>query len=122
MDLASWKTQLRKGAAELAVLAALVDRRRYGLEIHQRVTEVGGLELSEGSLYPLLHRLRRDGKLAAEWVEDEGASHPRKYYALTPAGRELLAAMTAEWWTFASGMERLLEARKEGDGGTNGRG
>ena len=109
MELTSWKTQLRKGATELAVLASLKDRPRYGLEIFELVTDDGALAISEGTLYPLLNRLRRDGKLNSEWVEDEGASHPRKYYSLTQEGSDLHAAMTAEWRRFAAGMNRLLE-------------
>ncbi len=114
MELSSWKTQLRKGAAELAVLAALADRPHYGLEIFDRIAASGVLAISKGTLYPLLNRLHREGKLGSEWVEDEGASHPRKYYSLTDEGLRMLSAMKAEWQEFTSGMDRLFDDRPSG--------
>lgn len=113
MKLASWKAQLRKGAAELAVLAVVRPGPRYGLDILSEVVAGGGLELSEGTIYPLLARLQREGKVTSEWVEEEGVSHPRKYYRLSPDGEETLAEMTAEWDRFARGMDRLLEGRRK---------
>src|SRR5215210_8489950 len=93
VELTAWKSQLRKGAAELAVLATLDREESYGLELLERLQAVGGLELSEGSIYPLLNRLQKDGKIQGRWVEDPDAAHPRKYYALTAEGRALLAEM-----------------------------
>jgi PadR family transcriptional regulator, regulatory protein PadR len=108
MDLNAWKTQLRKGAAELAVLATLDQQESYGLELLERLQAAGSLELSEGSIYPLLNRLQKDGKIRGRWVEDAEAAHPRKYYALTAAGRALLAEMLAEWAQFEEGMRQIL--------------
>ena len=108
MDLTAWKAQLRKGAAELAVLVALAKGESYGLALLEQINEAGGLELSEGSIYPLLNRLQTEGKIRAWWSQDEGASHPRKYYALTEEGRALKNAMLAEWAQFQSRMEQLL--------------
>ncbi len=108
MDLNAWKTQLRKGAAELAVLATLDQQESYGLELLERLQAAGSLELSEGSIYPLLNRLQKDGKIRGRWVEDPEAAHPRKYYALTAAGRALLAEMLAEWAQFEEGMRQIL--------------
>ncbi len=103
MDLNAWKAQLRKGAAELAVLAVL-DR-----------TETYGLDLSEGSIYPLLNRLQKEGKIRGRWVEDAEAAHPRKYYALTDDGRALLAGMLDEWGLFVAGMRHILGALSLGE-------
>jgi PadR family transcriptional regulator PadR len=108
MDLNAWKAQLRKGAAELAVLAVLDRKESYGLELLEGIHEVGGLELSEGSIYPLLSRLQKEGKIRGRWVEDPDATHPRKYYRLTAAGRALLTEMLAEWALFESGMRQLI--------------
>jgi len=117
VDLDSWKAQLRKGAAELAVLATLERGERYGLELLEQVRGAGGLELSEGSIYPLLNRLQKEGKIRGRWVEDADATHPRKYYALTAAGRALLADMLAEWAQFEAGMRQILgqEVEHESD-------
>jgi PadR family transcriptional regulator PadR len=108
MELSAWRAQLRKGAAELAVLATLGHREAYGLELLERIHAAGGLELSEGSIYPLLNRLQKEGKIRGRWVEDADATHPRKYYGLTDEGRALLAEMLTEWTEFASGMGQLL--------------
>lgn len=108
MDLAAWKAQIRKGAAELAVLAMLDRGECYGVELLEQIHGVGGLELSEGSIYPLLNRLQKDGKIRGRWVEDPGATHPRKYYRLTKDGSKLLAEMLAEWSRFESGMRSIL--------------
>ena len=117
MDLSGWKTQLRKGAAELAVLATLDRQESYGLELLDRLQAAGSLELSEGSIYPLLNRLQKEGKIRGRWVEDPEAAHPRKYYGLTPAGRALLAEMLAEWSQFEAGMRQILgeEVSREQD-------
>src|SRR5688572_14716681 len=104
MDLNAWKAQLRKGAAELAVLAVLDREETYGVDLLERIQTAGGLDLSGGSIYPLLNRLQQDGKIRGRWVEDEDASHPRKYYALTKTGRAVLAEMVTEWAQFEAGM------------------
>lgn len=108
MDLQSWKSQLRKGAAEFAVLALLESGERYGLEILDSVGSVGGLEISEGTIYPLLNRLQKDGKITSHWVEDPGASHPRKYYRLTSEGIALLGEMRIIWKEHTRAMARLI--------------
>ena len=107
MDLGSWKSQLWKGAAELVVLAAVAHKESYGLEILEAASRAG-LEISEGTIYPLLNRLQRDGKLTSRWVEEAGASHPRKYYLLTADGASLLARMRLEWTFFSTGIDGLL--------------
>ena len=109
MDITGWQAQLRKGAAELVVLAALQDGERYGLQILEAVGGAGGV-VSEGALYPLLNRLERDGKLAARWSLDGASAHPRKYYTLSPEGAETLAAMRAHWAEFRAAVTRLVEA------------
>lgn len=108
MDLATWRAQLRKGAAELAVLATLARGDTYGLELLEQIHAAGGLELAEGSIYPLLNRLQKEGKIRGRWVEDLDATHPRKYYGLTADGRALLAGMLAEWEQFEAGMRQLV--------------
>ncbi len=115
MDLNAWKAQLRKGAAELAVLAVLDRTETYGLDLLERIHAAGGLDLSEGSIYPLLNRLQKEGKIRGRWVEDAEAAHPRKYYALTDEGRALLAGMLAEWGLFEAGMRQILGALSLGE-------
>lgn len=112
-SLDRWETQLRKGGLSLAVLATLWDGRLYGLEILRRLESDAELLVSEGAIYPLLNRLRGEGLLESEWVEAD-AGHPRKYYALTLAGRARIKAMTEVWDGFARGLDGLLApVRKE---------
>jgi len=88
-------TQLRKGILELAVMRALYQERHYGYSLVRALTASGAVSLKEGTIYPILARLNRDGLVRSEWVEsDQGP--PRKYYALTPAGRQLFSDLGRE--------------------------
>ena len=112
-DIARWETQLRKGGLGLAALATLWSGRLYGLEILRRLEAEADLTVPEGTIYPLLNRMKSEGLVSSEWVESD-AGHPRKYYALTEPGRARLKAMSAGWKSFARGLDRLL-APLEGD-------
>jgi PadR family transcriptional regulator PadR len=103
-----WEAQLRKGAVEMAALASLWQGRLYGLEIIRFLENHSQLVLAEGTIYPILSRLKAEGLLTSEWVEAE-AGHPRKYYSLTDAGRRRLSQMAEAWTSFARGLSRLLE-------------
>jgi PadR family transcriptional regulator, regulatory protein PadR len=102
-----WEVQLRKGCLELAILASLWPGRLYGLEILRLLEQDSDLVITEGTVYPLLSRLKAEGLLDSEWVEAE-AGHPRKYYRLTPAGRRRVAAMGRIWSRFSASLNRLL--------------
>jgi PadR family transcriptional regulator PadR len=106
--LDNWLEQLRRGGLELAILLVLSTRRAYGLQIIRELEEGTDLVVTEGTVYPILGRLTRDGVLAAEW-ENEGSAHPRKYYGLTATGRARLADMVAHWDAFARKIDRLAE-------------
>ena len=100
-------TQLRRGVVEHCVLALMRERPRYGFDLVRELSEVGGLLTSEGTIYPLLSRLRRDGLVATTWQESD-AGPPRRYYALTDDGRASLAAFGSEWKRFRDGVDRVL--------------
>ena len=102
------EAQLRKGALEMAALASLWQGRLYGLEIIRFLENHSQLVLAEGTIYPILSRLKDEGMLTSEWVETE-AGHPRKYYSLTDAGRLRLRLMAEAWTSFSGGVSRLLE-------------
>ena len=88
-------TQLRKGILELAVMGVLYNERHYGYSLVRALTESGSISLKEGTIYPILARLDRDGLVRSEWVEsDQGP--PRKYYALTLSGRQLFDELSKE--------------------------
>ncbi len=101
-----WEAQLRKGALEMAILAALWRERLYGLEIIRFLESSSQLVLAEGTIYPILSRLKTEGLLTSEWVE--AAGHPRKYYALTESGQVRVQQMAAAWIDFSRGLERLV--------------
>ena len=102
-----WEAQLRKGTLEMAALASVWDRRLYGLEILRSLANDAQLALGEGTIYPILNRLKTEGLLTSEWVEAE-AGHPRKYYSLTEAGRVRLCSMAEAWVSFSRGLNCLL--------------
>jgi PadR family transcriptional regulator PadR len=104
-----WEVQLRKGCLELAILAALWGGKLYGLEILRRLEKDSGLLVSEGTVYPLLSRLKMLGLVRSEWVESD-AGHPRKYYSLTAAGRAHLRAEAKRWSAFSAAIGRALTA------------
>ena len=104
-----WEVQLRKGCLELAILASLWGGRLYGLELLRILENESDLVISEGTVYPLLSRLRSEDLLDAEWVEAD-LGHPRKYYRLTPAGRRRAVAMARIWSRFSAKLDGLLRA------------
>jgi PadR family transcriptional regulator PadR len=98
-----------KGVAELALLSLLKDRPHFGLEILERLHRDAGVMLAEGAIYPLLHRLERSGLTRAEWRLDDGGARPRKYYALTDAGRAELAEQAADWRRLSSSLTTFID-------------
>jgi DNA-binding PadR family transcriptional regulator len=106
--------ELKRGSLELIVLHLLAPGEAYGYEIVTKLTTEtnGSLEVTDGTLYPVLYRLERGGFVAVRWETPERGV-PRKYYRLTEAGRDELAALTAEWTTFARAMTRLLGQQRK---------
>jgi len=102
-----WEVQLRKGCLELAILASLWSGKFYGLEILRHLESDSDLIVSEGTVYPLLSRLKTLGLVRSEWVESD-AGHPRKYYSLTSAGKRRALEMAEVWARFSSSMSKLL--------------
>jgi PadR family transcriptional regulator PadR len=108
-EVRAWRSQLRKGTLELAVLLLLRKRRAYGLELVE-LLNAAELGISEGSIYPLLSRLKAEKKVQTQWV-DEGSGHAHKYYELTEHGREVCRAMLASWNEFNAAFAALTERR-----------
>ena len=112
MSHETWQEQLRRGSLDLAILLTVSAGPRYGLAIIQHLEDFTDLVVTEGTIYPILLRLTRQGWLASSWVEGESV-HPRKYYRLTAAGEKRLTTMTAEWRTFVRKVDRLLAAAEK---------
>ena len=96
--------ELRRGMIVLAVLSQL-DEEQYGYSLLKRLSEKG-LELDQGTLYPLLRRLESQRLLISNWNVE--GSRPRRYYVISPEGQELLPRLTKEWDSIVSMMEGML--------------
>lgn len=101
----SLRLELRRGVIVLAVLSQM-DSATYGYNLIQRLAEKG-LDIEEGTLYPLLRRLKKQGFLVSEW--GEGETRPRKYYRISDDGRDVLATLRAEWQETVTVMNKMLE-------------
>ncbi|AOZ72151.1 PadR family transcriptional regulator [Boudabousia tangfeifanii] len=99
------ESQLRKGAIELVILGLLDARPSYGGELLERLESEAGLEVSSGTVYPLLSRLRKSSLVATAW-EESPVGPPRKVYELSPAGRERLALLRSEWDLLSAAVSR----------------
>ncbi len=108
------RTQLFKGVAELGLLRTLRDGPEYGLRILDRLRSDAGLEIAEGTLYPLLYRLEKNGLITAEWRMLDDAAHPRKYYGMTAAGAAELEKQTEEWLAISDRLRAFLTEGEQG--------
>ena len=104
-------TQLRKGILELAVMGVLYHERHYGYSLVRVLSESGAVSLKEGTVYPILARLDRDGLVRSEWVESVQGP-PRKYYALTASGRRLFDDLSVELDSLISLVQRTWSAEE----------
>jgi len=99
--------ELRRGVIVLATLSQLREKR-YGYALIGRLAQ-RGLQIDQGTLYPLLRRLEEQGLLESEWVVE--GSRPRRYYVISQAGELVLQALGAEWEQTTSVMDRLLKKK-----------
>jgi PadR family transcriptional regulator PadR len=100
---------MRRGAIEYCVLAVLRDQELYGYEITRTLSDSDGLVTSEGTVYPLLTRLRQDGLVDTFWQESPQGP-PRRYYRLTKDGRAALDAFVVQWQVFRDAVDSLVDA------------
>jgi PadR family transcriptional regulator PadR len=100
--------QMRRGTLQYCVLALLDEDERYGFDLVRSLAETDGMVTSEGTIYPLLSRLRRDGLVESSWQESP-AGPPRRYYRLTDAGRAALEAFRLEWRRFRDAVDHFVE-------------
>lgn len=106
-DRPSLVAQMRRGALEYCVLALLAVRERYGFELIQDLADVDGMVTTEGTIYPLLTRLRKDREVDTFWRESTSGP-PRRYYRITPEGRAALEGFRREWKRFSSAVDKFL--------------
>jgi PadR family transcriptional regulator PadR len=103
-----WETQLRKGLADLAVLARIAQSETYGYRIVEQLQGLDGLNLTESTVYPVLTRLARDGLVAIR-TEPSPTGPPRRYYRLTVDGQRRFRQMTESWRMVSQSVSGLIE-------------
>ena len=103
-------TQMRRGTLEYCVMALLADGERYGFELVRALADVDGMVTSEGTIYPILARMRREGLVETTWRESP-VGPPRRYYHLTDAGRAALDGFVGEWRRFREAVDSVVEKR-----------
>ena len=108
----NWTTQVRKGVIELCVLNALGGGRLYGYDIVRQLRDLDGFFIAEGTVYPLLSRLKRE-KFVRTSLEESPQGPARKYYELTELGRRQLAVMNDYWKRLGDGVARLQRKGRE---------
>ena len=110
MELAD--LELRKGSAEVLILALLEDEPRHGYEIAKLIEARSGgiLQFHPASLYPVFYRLEKRGLIAGRWIEKANMRR-RRYYRLTVAGREFLAAQRRNWREFVHALDRVAQLK-----------
>jgi PadR family transcriptional regulator, regulatory protein PadR len=109
-------TQLRKGILELAVMGYLYQESHYGYSLVRALTSVGDIALKEGTIYPILQRMTREGMVEAEWVESSQGP-PRKYYRLSQSGRDIYEALVQEFLRLAKLVTQATSVSEPGKGG-----
>ena len=102
------RMELRRGSLVMAALSAL-QAEAYGYSLRQRLAE-SGLEVDEGTLYPLIRRLETQGLLESRWGESE-EGRKRRYYTISAQGRELLGELRAEWESISQSLEKLAQPK-----------
>ena len=103
----AWITQLRKGLLEFCVLNALASTETYGYELVQRLRTIEELVISESTVYPILHRLRKDGYVKSKTVASSGGP-PRRYFSLTALGKRHVGQMRNYWKDLGRSIEILM--------------
>ena len=97
--------ELRRGTVVMAALTQLYEPQ-YGYSLLKRLAEKG-FEVDQGTLYPMLRRLEENGLLESDWIVE--GSRPRRYYKLSPLGRETLASLTIEWQSLVNVLNLLIQ-------------
>ncbi len=102
----NWFSQVKKGTLSYIILIILNEKEYYGYELVQEIKSHTAMEVAEGTLYPLLNRLKSEGLVNSKWVEQE-TGIPRKYYTLSNEGRSTLAEMKNIWENLGSAIQKL---------------
>ncbi len=101
-----WKSQVKKGILTFIVLNLLKRKEMYGYEIIEHISKTIAIDIADGTLYPLLNKLKMEGLVTSKWVE-QASGIPRKYYSLTNLGEDTLTEMTDSWNQLTKSIKRI---------------
>ncbi len=107
MHIEKWKSQVRKGVLEFVILLVLQKKEYYGYELIKQIKELTEIDVSEGTIYPLLNRLKNAELISSKWVEFE-TGVPRKYYTITDAGKDAVKNMKESWMNLNFSIQKLM--------------
>ncbi len=102
-----WQSQVKKGTLSFIVLLVLRENERYGYELIEEIKKVTKIDIAEGTLYPLMNRLKTDSLLGSKWIEQE-TGIPRKYYFLTEIGKQTLEEMKSQWIDLQNVIKKII--------------
>ena len=94
------------------MLGLLSGQELYGFDLVKRLGAMEGMVTGEGTVYPLLSRLQRNGRVSSSWRESSSGGPPRKYYTITARGQRALAEFTTEWSRFSRTVDRILKGTR----------
>ncbi len=103
-----WKSQVKKGTLAFIVLNVLKDNEFYGYELIEKIKIYTEIEIAEGTLYPLMNRLKKEGLVSSKWVE-QSSGIPRKYYLLTDMGNLTLNQMQNYWADLETAIKKITK-------------
>lgn len=104
----NWKSQVKKGTLTFIILNVLRDNEYYGYELIEQIKKHSEIEIAEGTLYPLMNRLKTENLVDSKWVEQE-TGIPRKYYSLTEMGIKTLVQMNAYWKNLGTAIQKIIK-------------
>ena len=104
--VSNWKAQVKKGILSFIVLKILTAKEYYGYELISEVKQLSHYDIAEGTLYPLLDRLKREDLVTSEWIM-QTTGLPRKYYYITEKGKTTLAEMNEHWTLITTNINRI---------------
>jgi len=109
IDLGNWTTQMRKGLLELCIVNLLGQGEMYAYDLVKQLTRIQGVVVTEGTVYPLVSRLKKAGLVQTRLVESSSGP-ARKYYSLTDEGKRAMALMNKYWKELVTGINKLVES------------
>ncbi len=108
MKFMKWQSQILKGSLEFIILLVLEKNECYGYELIKKIKSLIDIEASEGTVYPILNRLKNLGLVTSRWEHRE-TGVPRKYYSITDQGKKMLTEMKTFWMKFTDSINNLME-------------